>query len=154
MRMDLDTIMELRHSVRHYTSLKPSDRDIEKLLTAAGRAPSAGDLKARKVFVIRPGSRMREEMNRVLHQDWIHEAPFLLLFCADHKAIEPYGERGRELYSVQDATIAATFAMLRAVDLGLATCWIGAFDEGAVSAAAGLPAYLRPVAILTVGYEG
>ncbi len=43
--------------------------------------------------------------------------------------------------------------MLKATDLGLATCWVGAFDEEKVTEAAGLPSYLRPVAILAVGYE-
>ena len=46
-----------------------------------------------------------------------------------------------------------TIAMLKATELGLGTCWIGAFDEEKVTEAAGLPPYLRAVAILTVGYE-
>jgi nitroreductase len=151
--MDLDMVIDKRHSVRSYTSMAPSDRDIEKLVVAAQKAPSAGNLKARKVFVLKGESQKKRLMEAALHQTFISEAPFLLLFCADHKAIRSYGDRGRELYSVQDATIAATFAMLKATDLGLGTCWIGAFDEAKVSEAAGLPSYLRPVAILTVGYE-
>jgi nitroreductase len=36
--------------------------------------------------------------------------------------------------------------------LGLATCWVGAFDERDVRRAIGLPAELRPVALLPMGY--
>jgi nitroreductase len=151
--MDLDMVMEKRHSVRSYTSMAPSERDIEKLVHAAQKAPSAGNLKARKVFVFKGESQRRRLMEAALHQTFITEAPYLLLFCADKKAIANYGERGKELYCVQDASIAATFAMLKATDLGMGTCWIGAFDEEKVTEAAGLPSYLRPVAILTVGYE-
>ncbi len=151
--MDLDMIIEKRRSVRSYTSFVPSDRDIEKLVVAAGAAPSAGNLKARKTFVIRSRSKKMQDIIEVLHQEWVSEAPFLLLFCADTKAIEKYGDRGRDLYCIQDASIAATFAMLRATDIGLATCWVGAFDEEGISKAFGLPSHLRPVSILVVGYE-
>lgn len=151
--MDLDMIIEKRRSVRSYTSFVPSDRDVEKLVTAARAAPSAGNLKARKIFVIRSRSGKMETMIEALHQEWVSEAPFLLLFCTDTKAIEEYGDRGRDLYCIQDASIAATYAMLKATDIGLATCWVGAFDEKKISEAAGLPSHLRPVSILVVGYE-
>ena len=151
--MELDTVIEKRHSVREYTSMTPQDRDIERIVKAAERAPSAGNLKARKIFVFKAESQRKKMMEAALHQTFISEAPYLLLFCADHKAIASYGERGKELYSVQDASISATFAMLKATDLGFGSCWIGAFDEMKVSEGAGLPPYLRPVAILTIGYE-
>ncbi|MFO8051585.1 MAG: nitroreductase family protein [Thermoplasmatota archaeon] len=151
--MEFDAVIQKRRSVRSYTSYAPSDRDLEKIVHAAQQAPSAGNLKARKMFTIKSSTRIRQLMEGALHQKWITEAPYVMLFCADHRAIESYGERGKDLYSVQDATIAAAFAMLKATDLGLATCWVGAFDEKSISDAAGLPPYLRPVAILTLGYE-
>ena len=151
--MDLDLILQKRKSVRSYSPMSPSDRDIEKVIQAAELAPTAGDLKARKIFVIKGQSRKKGLMEASLHQTWISEAPFLVIFCADEKTIEKFGERGKDLYCVQDASIAASFAMLKATDLGLASCWIGAFDEEKVSEAAGLPSYLRPVVILAVGYE-
>jgi nitroreductase len=133
--------------------MKPSDRDIEKLVIAGNSAPSAGNLKARRIFVIRSSAKRSELVEAALGQSWISEAPFVLLFCADNRAIMPYGIRGKELYCIQDATISASFSMLKATELGLATCWVGAFDDVKVSEAAGLPEHLRPVAILTVGYE-
>lgn len=151
--MDLDTVMEKRHSVRSYSKTVPPDQDIERIVAAAGKAPSAGNLRAFKLYVMRSGTERKTMMQAALHQTFIAEAPFLLLFCADLKAIEPYGDRGRDLYCVQDATIAASFAMLKATEIGLGTCWVGAFDEAKVRNAAELPEHLRPVAMLTVGYE-
>jgi nitroreductase len=146
--MDIDSILKRRHSVRRYTSMVPSDRDIERIVNAAEMAPTAGNLKGRKIFTFRS-----KKLAPALHQEWISEAPFLMLFCADRKAIERFGERGRDLYCIQDATISASFAMIKATELGLGTCWIGSFDEDKVSQIAGLPEYLRPVAILSIGYE-
>ncbi|MBE0476494.1 MAG: nitroreductase family protein, partial [Coriobacteriia bacterium] len=64
-----------------------------------------------------------------------------------------YGERGERLYAIQDTAAAATQILLAAVDRGLASCWIGAFDERAVRVAVGIPEPLSPVAILPVGHS-
>jgi nitroreductase len=75
-----------------------------------------------------------------------------LVFCADpDRSSGRYGKRGRELYSIQDATIAGTFAMLAAVDLGLATVWVGDFDEKEVQQVLDVKS-IRPVAIFSLGY--
>ncbi len=81
------------------------------------------------------------------------EAPVVLVFCAHPARSSPkYAARGEQLYSVQDATIACTYAMLAATALGLASVWVGAFEDQAVSAALNLPQGWLPVAILPLGY--
>lgn len=62
-----------------------------------------------------------------------------------------FGERSK-LFSVQDATIATTYAQLAVCALGLSTVWVGAFDEKKVSKILKLPEHHRPVAILPIGY--
>ncbi len=62
-----------------------------------------------------------------------------------------YRSRG-ELYAIQDATAGVENLLLAAHAKGLATCWVGAFDENAVSGILGLPHKTRPVAIIPVGY--
>ncbi len=146
--MDLDSVMENRHSVRSFTTMAPPDRDIERLVFAAQLAPTAGNLNARRIFTFKGG-----KISGALHQEWAAQAPYLIIFCADLDAIEKFGERGRDLYCIQDASIAATYSMLKATDLGLGSCWIGSFDEEEIKKVAGLPEHLRPVTILAVGYE-
>jgi len=85
-------------------------------------------------------------------QGFIATSPISLVFCADPaRSEQKYGKRGSELYCVQDATIAATFAMLAAVDLGLATVWVGDFDERKVQQVLEVKS-IRPVAIFSLGY--
>ena len=55
------------------------------------------------------------------------------------------------MYSVQDATIACTYAQLAATDLGYGCVWVGAFDENSVREILDLDSSLQPVAILPVG---
>ena len=76
----------------------------------------------------------------------------MLVFYADRKrSAARYSERGK-LYSVQDATIATTFAHLAAADLGLGSVWIGAFITDDVRQILGLPPDKVPVSILPIGH--
>lgn len=63
-----------------------------------------------------------------------------------------YGDRGRQLYCLQDTAAAVENLMLAATGEGLGACWVGAFDEAAATRALGLPAGWRPVALVPVGY--
>lgn len=51
-----------------------------------------------------------------------------------------------------NTAIAESFLMLRAVEMGLGTCWVGMFDEANIKAHFGLPDGLRIVNILAVGH--
>jgi nitroreductase len=66
--------------------------------------------------------------------------------------IRIYGERGRELYCLQDSAAAAENLLLAAVEAGLGACWVGAFDEAGVARELGLAAGWRPVALLALGH--
>ena len=58
----------------------------------------------------------------------------------------------KEHWALQDASIAATLAHLAIVDLGLATCWVGAFLPGKVAAVIGAAKGHVPLAMLPIGY--
>lgn len=115
-------------------------------------APSAGNLQAYQVHVIRKLDRKEALARAAFDQTFMIQAPVCLVFCADAaRSAAKYGEHGAELYSVQDATIAGTYAMLAAVDMGLATVWVGAFDEEKVRNVVGVES-IRPVAMFAIGY--
>jgi len=96
---------------------------------------------------------VRAALARAADQSFIAESPVTLVFCANPgRAARKYGARGRDLYALQDATIAAAYAQLAATELDLATVWVGAFDTATVSAALRAPGDWVPVAILPLGY--
>jgi nitroreductase len=77
----------------------------------------------------------------------------VFVFCADTQAsAQDYGKRGQELYCIQDATIACTYAQLAAHSLELGSVWVGSFDEVTVTEILGLESNLRPIAMLVVGF--
>lgn len=151
--MDFDEVIRRRHSVRSYLPHPPSNADIVKILEAADMAPSAGGLKARQIFVITSEPLRKKLAAASLDQEFIAEAPVVVLFCSDLERIAEYGDRGRDLYCIQDTAAAVENALLKAVDLGLGACWVGAFHEDEVSHICGLPAWLRPTALVTIGFE-
>jgi nitroreductase len=151
--MEFDEVVKKRHSVRSYTAQIPADSNIVKILKAADLAPSAGGLKSRKVFVVRDQRIRRELANAAHHQEFVAQAPIVLVFCADLDMIATYGRRGSDLYCIQDTSAAIENALLKAVDLGLGACWVGAFEEEKILEICRLPTSLRPVALVTIGYE-
>lgn len=52
---------------------------------------------------------------------------------------------------LQDPMIAVEHMCLEAVELGLSTCWIGAFDESSVKHILGIPDKIRVICLLTIG---
>ncbi len=143
-----------RHSVRKYQQTTPIEAEkMHAILEMACAAPSAGDLQAYQITVIR-NQATRDLLRQASHdQAFISEAPVCLVFSADpSRSGETFGERGESLYAIQDATIAATYAQLAIVAAGMGSTWVGNFDNDAVKAALNCNEALQPIAILSVGY--
>ena len=153
--MDFFKIIEERRSMRKYAQKPVEDEKLQRILEAANRAPSAGNLQGYEIYVVRKPELRLGMVKAAWDQEFLAEAPVILVFCANPgRSVERYQERGTELYCLQDATIACTFAMLAAKAQGLDSVWVGAFKEEEVRKLIHLPASLRPVALLPVGYAG
>lgn len=150
--MNLFEVINARQSVRAYRPKEIETEKLQNIFNAINQAPSAGNLQAYRVWVVRNESVKRKLASAALGQDFMATAPVVLVFCAEPARAKRYGTRGTELYCLQDATIAAAYAQLAATAQGLATCWIGAFDEQEVASLLRLPAGTRPIAMLPIGY--
>jgi nitroreductase len=151
--MDFFDVVNERHSIRAYQSQAVEPEKLQELLQAINRAPSAGNLQAYEVYLVTDTDRKSALWKSAYDQEFLMQAPLILVFCAHAaRSAARYQKRGVELYCVQDATIACTFAMLAAAALGLSTVWVGAFEETAVRETIGAPQEHRPVAMLPIGY--
>ncbi len=150
--MDCMEAIKGRRSVRRFKDRAVEKELIEELLYAAQMAPSAGNLQARDFVVVTDKATKQMLTKAALGQSFIEQAPVVIVFCANiERSSRIYKSRG-ELYAVQDATASVQNLLLAAHANGLATCWVGAFDESAVCEILGLPKKTRPVAIIPVGY--
>ena len=150
--MEFFDVVQNRHSIRSYSSKEVEEDKIKKILGAANSAPSAGNLQAYEIFVIRDKEKKNKIAKAAGEQEFVAEAPIVLVFCAHPQlSRRKYGHRGEDLYSLQDATIAVAYSQLAAAALGLGCVWVGAFDENEVLRILEKKD-LRPVAILPIGY--
>lgn len=153
MAMSFFDLIATRHSVRVFEDKPIPDDMMQGILNAAVSAPSAGNLQSYRILVIRKKEIKMQIVSAVHGQDFVGDAAALFVFCADPTiSSTEYGVRGTELYCIQDATIACTFAQLAAHSLGLGTVWVGSFDEEELSKILRISQHLRPVAILVAGY--
>ncbi len=151
--MDLFEVIKARQSVRAYEVKEVESDQLNKILLTMLQAPSAGNLQAFKVHIVRDARRKLALAAAALDQEFLAQAPVVLVFCADRqRSGSRYHQRGEQLYSLQDATIAVAYAQLAATALGLATCWVGAFDEQQVGRVMEVPPGQYPVAMLPIGY--
>ena len=150
--MDVVDAIEGRRSVRVFKPDPVGEEIINEGLRLANLAPSAGNLQARDFVVVRSQSTKKLLMEAALGQDYVKSAPVVVVFCANLERIAHYGDRGRDLYCLQDVAAAVENMMLYLHSKGLGSVWIGAFDEDKASSALDLPDTLRPVVILPIGH--
>lgn len=138
--MDFKQVIEKRFSMRKFQSTSVPESVVREIIDLSKLAPSAGNLQAYKVVI------SKKKVTNI-------EAPLNLVICADLKrSATRYGERGRSLYAIQDATIFAAYLQLAMVEAGLASVWIGAFRENRIRNLLKIPEYLKPIAIIPLGY--
>jgi nitroreductase len=146
-------LISTRHSVRTFKEKELSDEIVKKIIMAANRAPSAGNLQSYKIFIITKNKDKKKLVIAAHEQDFIGKASIILVFCADPIAVsKEYGTRGKELFCIQDATIACSYSQLAAQSLGLSSVWIGSFDEKKVKQFLSISDDLKPVAMLIIGF--
>jgi nitroreductase len=153
MQRDFFEVVESRRSIRAFLNKEVDEDSLMKILQAANSAPSAGDLQAYEIVVVRDSRRREKLASAAFGQGFVARAPLVLVFVADPKrSSRRYGRRGSDLYCIQDATIGACYAQLAAHALGLGSVWVGAFDDDAVLDVIGATPDLVPVAMIAIGH--
>lgn len=150
--MELSAVIDSRRSIRKYKDKEVTDEQIRKILHAGQMAPSAGNLQGREFIIIKDASTRAKISHAAMNQQFIADAPICIVVCANFtRSRSWYGRRG-EMYAYQDSAASVMNMMLMATDLGLGTCWVGAFSDELIVELFQLPEGVVPVAILPVGY--
>ncbi len=151
--MEFFDVIKNRHSIRTFSDQPVEPEKLQQILEMANLAPSAGNLQAYEIYVVTDAKKRDGLSCAALAQEYVAVAPVALVFCTHPELTEGrYTERGTRLYTVQDATIACSFAMLAATSLGLGSVWVGTFDEKVVRLILSAPESQVPVVILAIGY--
>ena len=150
--MELKRVIEKRHSVRKFMSKKPDWRKVVEAIDAANRAPSAGNIQTLKFILVQDENKIFE-LAEAAGQDFINTAHYVVVVCSNNvQTVRSYDERG-DIYCKQQAGAAIENFLLRIVDLGLASCWVGAFFDDQVKRILQVPEDVSVEALLPVGFE-
>jgi len=147
--MDVFDAISQRCSVRAYKATDVEEVKLKKILEAARLAPSASNRQDWKFIIVRNKETKKKLAEAAFSQTFIGEAPIVIVACG----IEPKELMacGQSAYTV-DVSIACSFMILQAYELGLGTCWIGAFEEDEVKKILKIPKEVRVVAMTPLGY--
>jgi len=152
--MEVKTAIIKRRSIRSYKDKDVSEATINNILEVARFTPSSGNIQNWQVVVIRNEQKKQQIAEACLKQTWMNQAPVFLVICNNLKNIEElYKERGRNLYSIQNCAAFIQNILTLATSHNLASCWVSAFDDNAISRVLRLPDYVRPEAVITLGYS-
>jgi len=147
--MDVSTAISQRSSVRAYKATDVEEDKLKKILEAARLSPSASNRQDWKFIVVRNKETRKRLANAAFGQSFIGEAPVVLVACGtEPKAIMACGQPAHTV----DVSIACAFMILQAYELGLGTCWIGAFNEDETKKILNIPEHVRVVAVIPLGY--
>jgi len=150
--METGECIRTRRSIRKFLDTAISREKISEILEAGRMAPTAGNLQNHEIIIVTDKELKNKIAEACLEQYWIAKAPIIFVVVAEHGIQKMhYGKRG-ELYSIQSAANVAMNMILQAHALGVASCWVGAFDEEMMRKALGIPDKITPLTVIPMGY--
>lgn len=147
--MHFSDLIQSRYSVRAYKPDPVGEDELRQVLEAARMAPTAANRQPFQLVVIQTSGR-EDELRRIYNRDWFVQAP--LVICACGIPGGAWTRADNENYAVVDVAIVMDHLILQAADLGLGTCWVGAFDAAVAREILGLPEGVVPIAFTPLGY--
>ncbi len=145
-------LVRARTSVRRYDPRPVPLEDVLSCTEAARLAPSAENLQPCR-YVVAHDPAVRDRLARAafsgiyLPTRFAAKAPVIVAVCTGR--FRPI--QGKASDQV-DCGIAGEHLVLRAVELGLGTCWIEWFDRYGARRALGVPRSMKVVALIALGY--
>lgn len=170
---DVLRVIYKRRSLRRFAEKPIAEENREKLLHAAVRAPTAGNLMSYSVIDVTDPSIKEQLAKSCDDQPMIAQAPMVLVFLADMQRLYDYfrycgvpelcekeglpyttPEEGNILLAANDAIVAAQNVVIAAESMGMGSCYIGDVIENIEihRDLLSLPQWTFPVAMLIVGY--
>jgi nitroreductase len=140
--MDVKTAIGERRSIRRYVKRPIPKEVLEDLLEAARISPSSNNAQRWSMVVVTDDELKQRLVPASGNQKFVGTCSAYLVGVAEPGAY----------YSAVDMTIAFDHLSLRAVELGLGTCWIGDFEPDKVKEILGIPAEREVPVCMTVGY--
>lgn len=148
--MDFKTLAKERYSVRKFSD-RPVEKDkLQKVLEAALLAPTAKNQQPFRIYVLQSEEAI-EKISKLSHCVYGAKTVLVFTYNRDEEWKNPV-EQG-VTSGVEDVSIAATYLMFQATELGLYTTWCNMFPNTELEKVFGLPENERSVIMMPIGYK-
>lgn len=145
--MEFFEVIERRKSIRKYSREPLPEGALEKILNAARLANSARN-RQEWAFIAVTDEDIKERLVPACRdQEFVAECGAVIAGCATNEYVMRCGQPAH----VVDTSIALDHMQLAAADLGLGSCWLGAFYQDKVAEILKVPDEVTIVGLLTVG---
>lgn len=140
-----------RSSIRSYKPDPVPEDLLKEILTAGQLAPTAKNLQPFQFIVVTADPAL-DALAAAYPAPFFREAPVAIVICSEAEKGWVRNRHDNKNYTDVDCAIAIDHMSLAATDLGLGSCWIGAYNPDMVKSAMGLPDGVEPLAMLLIGY--
>ncbi len=146
--MDFLSLVEKRYSCRDYKQDKVEENKINLILEAARLTPTACNKFPIRINVITK----EEDLAKIAETTKFNFNQPLVFICSYDKLEAWTRKWDSKNYGVVDTSLAMMQMMLEAINLDLATCFIGYFKEDKIKELFNLPLDYEVVGLLYCGY--
>ncbi len=109
---DLFTVMAKRRSTRKFTDKIVETTKIDKIITAADTAPTAGNFQGFEIFYVKSPEKKQQLVEACNNQPYVN-APVVLIYCKNPSRVKlNFPEDILKKFAIQDATLAASYSQL------------------------------------------
>ncbi len=148
--MELKEAILSRRSIRQFEERQIEKELLEEILIAGIWSPTAGNIQPWMFFCITEPERIHTL--QVVSPGMLGNPQALICVCSDQDLAYEKAGKGGTILALFDCAMAAQNIMLRAHDLGLATCVIRSFNQTAVRELLEAPVHVQPELLINVGY--
>ncbi|MCL2408360.1 MAG: nitroreductase family protein [Oscillospiraceae bacterium] len=146
--MDVMSAIKTRKSIRQYLP-KPVEEDkLNLVLEAARLSPSARNDQNWHFIVVRDEQKKDLLFEASYEQPWVKQAPCAIVACATANRFMDCGQPTETV----NLSIAMSYMILEAHELGLGTCWLGHFNSDKVKEALDIPKDVTVIGFTPLGY--
>ncbi|MDO8690581.1 MAG: nitroreductase family protein [Dehalococcoidia bacterium] len=142
-------VIRTRRSIRKMTEQSIPEETLQAVLEAGRLAPSWKNGQCWRFIVVKDPERRALIARESSRGELMMVAPVVIVGCA---LPEQSGFLNGQDYYLVDMGIALEHMILEATAQGLATCWIGIFNESIIKESLGIPDHVRVVNMVIMGY--
>lgn len=146
--MEFTELVQKRYSCKKFGNQQINKDQLNAILEAGRRAPTAKNLQEQRIYVIQSAENLAI-IDKLTPCRYSAPTVVVVAFNKDNVFTYPGGNRDS---GIEDASIIATHMILAAKNAGVDSCWVNFFDPALAAKELGLPENEEILMLLDLGY--